>query len=61
MSRASQSGGEVGFCDPIGQRESLSNLDARENCATVISVAFRLGRGVPKGVLCCSAQVREDV
>lgn len=60
MSRASESGGEIGLCDPIAQRDSPS-LDVRGNCTTVISLAFRLGRGVPNDVLCCSAQVREDV
>lgn len=47
MSRASESGGEVGLSDPIAQRDgSLSNLDVRGNCTTVTSLAFGLGRGV---------------
>lgn len=61
MSRAGESGGEVGFYDPTARRESLSNLDVRVNFATVISLAFRLSRGAPEDFLCFSAQVREVV
>lgn len=61
MSRASKSGGEsFGFCGPIARSESLSRLCISGSAATVISLAFRLGGGIPKDALCCLMQVRTD-